>query len=115
MRKRLALCLALCMLLAGCGFQTECQKHSITLFGTFDTVVTLTGYASEKTFQQEAGKVREMLEYYSMVFDAYQAPTLPWARSYFCGMISGRHMQKTRKTPLCPMNARYNWRRSTHA
>ena len=72
MRKKLALCLALCMLLAGCGFQTECQKHSITLYGTFDTVVTLTGYASEKTFQQEAGKVREMLEYYNMVFDAYQ-------------------------------------------
>lgn len=54
--------------------QTEYSKYSGTFFGTFDTVVTLIGYApSEDDFNRELAAVEALFQHYHQIFDNYHA------------------------------------------
>lgn len=76
----------LCLVLGGCApnakvpvataaaetNQAAYQKFSGTFFGSFDTITTLIGYATEqKTFDENFAMVSEMFNRYHQVFDAY--------------------------------------------
>lgn len=78
MKKVLAVMLLCAMLLPGmsaCGMaETEYQKLSMRFFGTFDTIVTIMGYAKEEeTFNHVTARAQEMFTRYHEVFDAYNA------------------------------------------
>lgn len=79
MKKTVALALCVCLMLcaAGCaeqGMQAEYMKLQTSFFGTFDTIITLMGYAkSEDTFAEVAQEVRAMFQRYHEVFDNYNA------------------------------------------
>lgn len=48
------------------------QKFSSSFFGTFDTIVTVTGYAkNEAAFQKELGAVEDIFTRYHQLFDNY--------------------------------------------
>lgn len=54
--------------------KTEMQKYSDSFFGTFDTVVTVIGYAeSEDEFSRNTQTVKEILEYWHRLTDIYHA------------------------------------------
>lgn len=78
MKNNLARLLLLCLLLSicvGCSAQAdEYTKFSMSFFGTFDTVVTIIGYAKEKaTFDRVAKEARSRFERLHQVYDAYNA------------------------------------------
>lgn len=52
--------------------KTEYQKYSYMFFGTFDTVVTLIGYAENKTvFDELAQKSEDMFSYLHKIYNQY--------------------------------------------
>ena len=76
MKKRLlAVLLFLCLALAGCGdSQPQLHKYSGTVYGAFDTVTQLTGYApDEESFNRVMAEMERMLLHYHRIFDGYHA------------------------------------------
>lgn len=66
------LCLAL-MLPAGCA-QQSAQKYSMSFFGTFDTVITILGYAdSRQQFDQVTQQAQALYTRYHQLYDTYHA------------------------------------------
>ncbi|MCL1855076.1 MAG: FAD:protein FMN transferase [Clostridia bacterium] len=52
--------------------RAEMARHSLVFFDTFDTVVTIIGYAEDKaTFDRVAGEARAAFERYHQLYDAY--------------------------------------------
>lgn len=76
MKKALIILLTLCFLTgsAGCAQQPEYRKYSYTFFDAFDTVISILGYAQDKTVFDRAAKEAEtaFLRYHRM-FDQYHA------------------------------------------
>jgi len=59
--------------LGGCGAKTE-KRYSASYYGTFDTVVTLSGFCtSQAEFDEISARVQEMLWEYHRAFDGYHA------------------------------------------
>lgn len=72
--KKLALILALCLLLSGCVTMDEPEKkqYTATFLELFDTVTTVIGRAeSREEFEQISQSVHDDLEYYHQLFDIY--------------------------------------------
>ncbi len=71
----LALVMACCLLLTGCGTQqAPAQKqYTATFLSLFDTVTTVVGKAdSEEAFQEKVQQLRDSLDRYHRLFDIYQ-------------------------------------------
>lgn len=76
MKKIIALLLAAVLLLpsAAFGSQDTYQKYSFSFFDTFDTVITLIGYAKSKAiFDEKAALTQERFTYCHQLFDPYHA------------------------------------------
>ena len=78
MKKKLSFLLTLfliSLLPAGCAKQESAYtKYSTTFFGTFDTVVTIIGYAQDQSlFDRVAGEAKKRFERLHQVYDAYNA------------------------------------------
>lgn len=74
MKKTLALCLALCLILSGCSFKKQNKKtqYTATFLDLFDTVTTVIGFAdSEEAFKKTAQAVYDDLYDYHVLFDIY--------------------------------------------
>lgn len=73
MKRILSVLLALTMLIAGCGAQAESyQKFQHYFFGTFDTIITIIGYAKTAEEFQHYAKLAESEMYrYHQIFDQY--------------------------------------------
>lgn len=68
----LALCLMLSAPAASLGSESAYQKYSYSFFDTFDTVITLIGYAqSKEKFDEKAALTEERFTYYHRLFDPY--------------------------------------------
>lgn len=54
--------------------RAEMTRHSLIFFDTFDTVITIIGYAEDQaTFDRVAGEARSAFERYHKLYDAYNA------------------------------------------
>ena len=74
MRRALALLLILClMLLGGCASREKpLTRYTHSFFGTFDTFIVLTGYAtSQEDFDRAAQACEASFRYYDDLFDPY--------------------------------------------
>lgn len=79
MKKRLLSCLAATMILlvcASCSAQTTAQaateKRSMYFFGTFDTMITIIGYApSQEAFDAVTARAQERFTQLHQIFDQY--------------------------------------------
>lgn len=72
-KRIMALALAACLLflLSGCAPKTY-EKHTTSFFGTFDTVITIQGFAASKeAFDRVAAKAQERFKEYHQLFDRY--------------------------------------------
>lgn len=72
--KKLSVILLLLSLLfcSGCSAGAEMNKYSIVFADTFDTVITLIGYAeSEEVFARNAALVQDMYRQYHKLYDTY--------------------------------------------
>lgn len=74
--RRLAIFLTIiCLLpaLSGCA-QASYEKYTYSFFGTFDTVITIQGFApSKESFEQVTAKAQEQFQAYHQMFDRYHA------------------------------------------
>ena len=66
----------LALMISGCSAQSKqeptCEKYSMSFFGTFDTVISIIGYAPDQaTFDQEAAKAQELFTNLHQQFDKY--------------------------------------------
>ena len=66
----------LALMISGCSAQSKqeltYEKYSMSFFGTFDTVISIIGYAPDQaTFDQEAAKAQELFTNLHQQFDKY--------------------------------------------
>ncbi len=78
MKKFAALLLAMCLALpslTACGASDDgYAKHSMSFFGTFDTIVTIIGFTKdEATFNRVTAEARALFERLHKVYDRYNA------------------------------------------
>lgn len=75
MRTLILLVLALSLVLSACAQQEpKHERYSMSFFGTFDTVVTIIGFApSQEVFARETGRAQEQFDYYHKLYDKYHA------------------------------------------
>ena len=76
MRRLIALCLTMVMLLCSCTAcsAAEYQKYTYRFFGTFDTIITLVAYTEdEETFQDYCAIAQSEMLRYHMIYDQYNA------------------------------------------
>ena len=79
--RRSLLCLAaiLCLMLCSCvpyeaDAASSMQKFSGNFYGSFDTIITLIGYAEkEETFNTAFAETQRLFEHYHRIYDAYNA------------------------------------------
>lgn len=74
--KKLAVCLLLLALLlcSGCSASAKMNKYSVVFADTFDTVITLIGYAeSEESFNEQAALVHSLYRQYHKLYDTYHS------------------------------------------
>lgn len=52
--------------------ETAYEKYTVSFFGSFDTVISIIGYAQSKaTFEEETAKAQESFRYYHQLYDIY--------------------------------------------
>lgn len=69
------LCLLLCLNLSGCAAQSQSyEKYTRTFFGTFDTVITIQGFANSKeSFDTAVDRAEEMFQEYHRLYDNFHS------------------------------------------
>lgn len=78
MKRRIVWLCILCLLLGGCGGNTDTEqtgkRYTATYLTAFDTVTTVVGFAeSEEAFQQTVQPIYEELMHYHQLFDIYNS------------------------------------------
>lgn len=75
MKKTCVLILSLCLMMTSSALAVQTpsfQKYSYVFFDTFDTVITILGYASDKAvFDRAATQAEAAFKRYHMIFDQY--------------------------------------------
>jgi thiamine biosynthesis lipoprotein len=73
MKKLVCGLLALCLMLPMMALaETTYEKYTVSFFGSFDTVISIIGYAQSKaTFDEETAKAQDSFRYYHELYDIY--------------------------------------------
>lgn len=73
MKKLVCALLALCLMLPVMAqAETVYEKYTVSFFGSFDTVISIIGYAQSKAmFEEVTAKAQESFRYYHQLYDIY--------------------------------------------